>query len=354
MPWFKIKHLDGNIDYKYEQSKNRLLFQYVSRGEWKISIFLWKPKKHNYKSLQTFFEEIQSALQSGLQLNQAISHFATSSPNPMMANTSKAILSELESGVAFNDALQRLTQDSAAPYCQLLNSHGSREDCEKSLSVSILQLDSLLNWSQRLLKSLIYPFCIMQIALIILIFNQTLRPSSAENSLFDLSLSLSIYALCSMVQIVCVRSLHLGHACYWLEKYSANFRLTKLFSLLSTTRKTGMTLQQALKNMPEYFPYRPIKQDIYRVYYTLRLGQNYATSFPLSWFPNESAIALHSAEQDGDIERALALATKEHEKRWNKNIILLEKLIPAVCLLLAGSVVASALVSLYAPLIEMP
>lgn len=353
MPWFKIKHINGNVDFKYGDSEQEILFDAIRKGHWQITISEWTPKKFDYKSLQTFYEEIQSALQSGLQLNQAISHFALSSYNVRMANISQAILGELERGTTFNDALSKLTQNSAAPYTKLLNSQGTREDCEKSLSVSIHQLNSLLEWSQRLLKTLVYPFSVIQIALIILIVNSTLQEESSDAYLTDLILNISVYVICSIIQIGVIRSLHQGHACHWLEKYSRNFRLTKLFSLLSTVRKTGSTLQQALKNMPDYFQYFPIKHEIYSAYYTLRLGKNYAETFPTHWFPNESAIALHSAGQDGDIERALVLAAKEHEKRWQKNISILEKIIPAICLMIAGSAVATALVSLYAPLIEI-
>lgn len=353
MPWYKIQHQNGKTDYRYEPSESRALFGYINRGCWYLSISEWKPKELDYKSLQTFYTEIQSALQSGLQLNQAISHFALSSTHQKIATTSKAILSELENGAIFNDVLSKLVKPSAAPYCQLLNSQGSREDCEKSLNMSITQLNTLLDCSQRLLKAIIYPFSIIQIALIILIANQLMQKSTDENYLFELIKHMSIYFACSVVQLIIIRSLYQGQACYWLEKYSGTFRLTKLFSLLSTTRKAGITLQHALKTMPEYFQHLPIKKDIYQVYYTLRLGKNYANSFPVEWFPNESAIALHSAEQDGDIERALLLAENEHTKRWQKFIALLEKLIPAACLMIAGGFVASALIALYAPLIEM-
>ena len=353
MPWYKIKHQNGRIDYRYEISESKVLFDCISRGYWQVSISEWKPKKLDYRSLQTFYEEIQSALQSGLQLNQAISHFALSSAHPTIATTSKAIISELENGTPFNDALNKLTQPSTSPYCQLLNSQGSREDCEKSLNMSITQLKSLLDWSQRLLKAIIYPFSIIQIALIILIVNRTMQQKTEGSYFFELINDLTVYLVFSAIQLIIIKSLHQGHACYWLERYSGDFRLTKLFSLLSTTRKTGMTLQHALRTMPEYFQYTPIKEEIYQVYYTLRLGKNYAISFPSHWFPNKSAIALHSAEQDGDLERALTLAAKEHEKRWQKSISLLEKLIPAACLLIAGVFVASALIALYAPLIEM-
>ena len=231
MPWYKIKHQNGIIDYRYGLSERKVLCEYIKRGDWQISISTWKPTKLDYKSLQTFYEEIQSALQSGLQLNQAIAHFSLSSTHPTIGNTSKAILSDLENGTLFNEALSKLTQTAASPYCQLLNSQGTREDCEKSLSVSIFQLKSLLDWSQRLLKAIIYPFCIIQIALIILIANQARQHKMEEGYLLDLIHYVILYIASSTIQLTIIRSLYRGHACYWLEKYSRNFRLRKLFCL---------------------------------------------------------------------------------------------------------------------------
>lgn len=354
MPWYKIIYENGKVDYRHEKSEAEVLFASIKNGQWHISIREWKPKKLDYKTLKIFYEEIQSALRSGLQLNQAVSHFASSSKYPILATANQAILNQLEHGVIFNDALSKLTKTAATPYCHLLNSQGTREDCEQSLSVSIAQLKTLLDWSQRLLKALIYPFCIIQIAMMMQLVNRAFFSVSAKNYTIELSQDIFIYALCSAFQLYVIHNLHKGHACYWLEKYSANFRLTKLFSLLSTTRTTGVTLQHALKSMPDYFQYKPIKQEIYTVYYALRLGQHYVDSFPEKWFPNESAVALHSSEQGGDIERALSLAAREHEKHWQRNITLIEKVIPALCLLIAGGFVASALIALYSPLIEMP
>jgi protein transport protein HofC/type IV pilus assembly protein PilC len=354
MPWYRIKHKDGSLDYQHSQSENDLTFERIKNKDWEISITEWKPKKLDYKALLIFYKEIQSALDSGLQLNQAVSHLALSSTHSGLATISKAILSELERGTLFNEALAKLTNQAASPYCQLINSQGTREDCEKSLVISITQLNTLLNWSQRLLKSIAYPFSIIQVALIILIINRSLQSKPATEEWLELTADLTLYLFCSSIQLLIIRSLYKGDACHWLEKYSSNFRLTKLFSLLSTTRKTGTSLQNALKNMPEYFNYKPTRLEILTVFYKLRLGQSYAMSFPEHWFPRESAIALHSAEQDGDIERALILASKEHEKRWQKSVSLLEKLIPALCLFVAGGFVTSALVALYAPLLETP
>lgn len=354
MPWYKIKHTDGKIDFHFNLSENEVFFDYIRQGSWQFSVSEWEPKKLDYKSLQTFFEEIQNALRSGLQLNQALSHLSASTAHPVLSGASKAIVSELNKGVLFNDALEKLTHAYTSPYCKLLNSHGTREDCEKSLNISINQLTSLIDWSQRLLKTLIYPFCIMQIAFVILIANRFMQSQAAQDKTLDIAIYVGAYVLLSAFQLLIIRNLYQGQACHWLEKYNTNFRLTKLFSLLSTTRQTGVTLQDAIKMMPDYFQHPLIKQEILNVYYTLRLGKNYSSSFPKHWFPAESSVALYSAEQDGDIERALTLAAQTHEKRWQKNILLLEKLIPAICLILAGGIVASALLTLYSPLINMP
>ncbi len=353
MPWFKVKHHTGEIEYQFSLSENALVFDYLQKQQWQFQISEWHPKKLSYKTLLIFYQEIQNGLQSGMPLNQTISHLSYSSSHKRIADTNKALLTELKKGVTFNDALMKLTTPLASPYCHLINAQGTREECEQSLITSIKQLDTLLNWSQRLLKALYYPFCIIQIALIISIGNQFLQADTHSSLLNNVLPMLALYLICSSIQLVVFYQLHQGNACSWLEKYSKAFRLTKLFSLLSSTRKTGVTIQQSLKRMPAYFQHQPTCLEILKVFYKLQLGQNYSSCFPKHWFPKESAIALHSSGQNGDIERALHLATQEHEKNWLKRVSLLEKLIPALCLFIAGGFVASTLMALYAPLLEV-
>ena len=353
MPWFKIKHHNGKTEYQFHLSENELVFRYLEKQQWYFDVNVWSPKKLDYKSLLTFYQEIQSGLQSGLQLNQAIAHLSMSSTHNNISNINAALLSELEKGVTFNEALIKLTTPSASPYCHLVNAKGSREDCEQSLVVSIKQLETLLNWSKRLLKTLYYPFSIIQIALIILIANQFLQSASATETYIETLKGFGMYLSCTLMQLFIMYQLYKGNACNWLEKRSRAFRLTKLFSLLSSARKTGKTFQQSLKSMPDYFHYKPIQIEILEVYYKLQLGSSYEDSFPKHWFPKESSIALYSSGRNGDIERALLLASNEHEKHWLKHVSLLEKIIPAVCLFVAGGFVASALVALYAPLLEV-
>ncbi|KZN13247.1 type II secretion system F family protein [Marinomonas sp. TW1] len=353
MTWFKVMLQDKHEEVYQADSEAELVLTLIPHGKWPIDIEEWQPTYLNYASLLTFYKEIDSALQSGLQLTEAIEHLALASRTDTLTAINKALLSELNKGKSFNLTLSSLCLNIAVPYCQLINAKGSREDCQQSLTASILQLTSLLDWSNRIFKAILYPFCIIQIALVMSFVNQFWQLESDQNIIAMLPMSF-VYAVTSLGQFYTLLSLHNGRACFWLEKISATFRLTKIFSLLSTARKTGTTLQQTLQQMHLYLNHSATIDETLFAYYQLKLGRNYAESFPNHWFPDEAAIALYSAEQDGDLDRALFIAAKKHEQDWQKKIHFLEKLIPALCLLIAGSFVASALVSIYAPLLNLP
>lgn len=353
MPWYQIKIANQEDEIHQAESAEEIIFHFINQRQWRIKILPWRPKYLNYRSLLSFYQELQSALTSGLQLHEAIKHLSLSSHHHNLCQINKALLSELSKGNAFNPLLASLTLPMAAPYCQLINAKGTREDCIQSLQVSTQQLETLLDWSQRLLKACAYPFCVIQIALIIAMANRYWQTSEEPTLLYHMTnLILSYLATCA-VQLYLIVILHNGKACYWLEKISPTFRLAKIFGILSTARKTGNSLQHTLLNLHHFLSNRSSIEQSLSIYYQLKLGYSYVDSFPKSWFPDESHIALHSAEQDGDLERALQLAARKHESQWQQKIKLLEKLIPAICLLIAGSFVANALIAIYQPLFNL-
>ncbi len=353
MTWFKVILDDKREEIYQADSEAELVLALIPHGKWPRDIRKWQPTYLNYATLLTFYKEIDSALRSGLQLTEAIEHLALASRKDSLTAINKALLTELNKGKSFNFTLSSLCLNITVPYCQLINAKGSREDCQQSLTTSILQLTSLLDWSTRIFKAILYPFCIIQIALIMSILNHYWQLESDQKMITAMLPMGSVYVLTSIGQLYILLSLHNGNACFWLEKISITFRLTKIFSLLSTARSTGTTLQQTLQRMHLFLNHSATIDEILFTYYQLKLGRSYVESFPGHWFPDEAAIALYSAEQDGDLDRALLIAAKRHEKNWQKKIHLLEKLIPAVCLLIAGSFVASALVSIYAPLLNL-
>ncbi|SBS34553.1 type IV pilin biogenesis protein [Marinomonas spartinae] len=354
MPWYKIQSQKDHKQYHFFDSEKDLQLFLINQGTWRVKWSVWHPKKFNYKRLLGFYQELQSALQSGFQINQAIDNLSQISSDSHLSKNSQAILEEMKKGTDFNRIISNLSTTHAQAYCKLIRPEGSREDLEQSLSVSILQLETLLNWSNRLLKSIAYPFCIIQISLIMKILHTFFLTKATSHHLLDILLDISLYSITTLIQGYVAISLANGNASNLFERLNPHFRLAKLFALLETTRKTGSPLQQALYSMPRYFEHSGIKHDILMVYYKLKLGQDYQQSFPIYWFPNEARVALHSTSQGGSIERALKLAKLQHTKKWSKAVSLYEKLIPALCLIIAGSFVTSSLLSLYRPLLEIP
>lgn len=354
MPWFKVQSDNKQWHYYHYESEKELLLALIEKGTWQVKYKIWKPKKFNYRRLLTFYQELQSALESGFQINESLENLALTTSDSHLAKNCQALVNELNKGTHLNTALALLTVPHAQAYCELIHHEGSRENLDQSLHLSISQLDILLSWSSRLLKSIAYPFCIIQISLLMNVLHTLFLSNKDSDFMSQLSLHIGFYLLVSILQATIVFSFINGNASNAFERLNNSFRLTKLFTLLETTRKTGTPLQQALQNMPRYFQHTGIKAQTLGVYYSLKLGNNYEQSFPKQWFPNEAGIALQSTSQGGSIERCLQLATSQHKKRWIKTVTLYEKVIPAVCLVLAGSFVTSTLLSIYKPLLEIP
>ncbi|MGR0279861.1 type II secretion system F family protein [Marinomonas dokdonensis] len=353
MPWFKIYTTKNQHEFRFHENPDTLLYDYLALGLWQIKITCWNPKPFHYKGLLFFYRELHSALLSGLQLKDAFEHLTRSNTNQNFCDINQAILNELDRGNSLNSILNRLSHKQTQAFCQLINEHGSREDCIASLELSISQLDALLSWSKRLIKALMYPSCIIQIAFLMMMANQLLLSTESPDSNMDLVIILTQYILITSVQVLLFRALITGHACTYVEKYNEHFRLTKLFIIINTLRKSGYAFQQALQQMPNYFVHKGLQAEILKTYYALKLGKSYVESFPKNWFPQQAELALHSAAKDGNIERALTLAASQHEKRWQRNINIFEKTLPVICLLIAGGFVAKTLLVLYSPMFNL-
>lgn len=352
MPWFKVKERNGETYYLHSFSKEKVFHEFICHQKWGVEIISWTPKKLDYKSLLLFYEELYNALQSGVQLKEAIVHLSSFSSKPNIAIICKALISELNKGKQLNTILTELVESTAEPYCKLINTNATKEACLVSLQISINQLTMLLKCTKRLLKSILYPFFLIQLSLIILIANSILT-NQTNDDVISLSSIIGLYVVASMIQIFLIHHFLKGAACHWLERYSISFRLNKLLSLLIAIRGAGASLQEGLLRATQYFTYREFKAEILAVYYQLKLGNSYLESFPHHWFPKSSCAALHSAQHDGTIERALTQAKLEHEQDWQRKIELLEKLLPALCLFIAAGFVAHTLIKLYIPLLEL-
>ncbi|GAB3475289.1 type II secretion system F family protein [Marinomonas epiphytica] len=352
MQWYQVTN-NKQHEYVYCQNERTLTTTLANQKILPTSYKKCTLPRLSYRLLLSLYEEIYSAMGSGLQLNEAILHLADACPNKKLALICRAISCELSRGEDFNQALTTLATINTQPFCQLISQSGTRETYLKSLSCTIDQLTDLIGWSQNLLKSLTYPFCIIQIAWLLSLLNDAFF-SNSPLAMQETLIKVASYILISLIQAYVMINIHKGEACHWLEAYSREFRLAKLFILMTSHKKMGQTLQSTLESMPSYFQHRQIRQEVMLAYYKLRLGHDYTLSFSQDWFPGHASIALETASKDGNIDRALFLALQEHQKKWQQQLQLIEKLLPVICLIIASIFVIRVLLSLYQPLMDMP
>jgi protein transport protein HofC/type IV pilus assembly protein PilC len=348
MPWYEISCDSGKKIRCYSSIESAYL-DHFSQNIWSVRIKEIRLKPLNSKQLERFLLEILKGLEAGLKLQDVLTYISHHESKSNMALIAKAIKDEISMGEDFNTCFKQLVETSLQGYCDLFIQKSTAEQLFNHLSILYEQISQLRRWVIRLQKSLIYPFFVIQLSLIVWLtsqeFNQTTRIDIQDNALIYLVISLAQL----LILYLCQSSLILA----LVETYFCAFRLNKLFNLLNASLKAGNHLQGALILLPTNFNHKQIKQELLLVYYHLRLGDTYLTSFPTYWFPRESLLALKASCQSGDIVRAIDTASHIHKQRWQKKLKLIETLCPLLGLFIAGIFVSKTLMGIYLPLLNI-
>jgi len=348
MPWYKISNNSASKIRFYPSIESAYL-DHFSQKSWSVNIKEIRLKPLNSKQLEKFLLEVLKGLEAGLKLQDVLTYISHHESRSNMALIARAIKDEISMGEEFNTCFKQLVETSLQGYCDLFIQKSTSEQLLSHLSILYEQISQLRLWVMRLQKSLIYPFFVIKLSLIIWLtsqaFSKTINLDIQNSALIYLAISLSQLLIFYLFQ----SSLILG----LIENCFCAFRLNKLFNLLNASLKAGNHLQGALTLLPTNFNHKQIKQELLLVYYHLRLGDTYLTSFPTYWFPKESLLALKASCQSGDILRAIETASHIHKQRWQKRLNFIEKLCPLIGLGIAGIFVSKTLISIYLPLLNI-
>jgi len=348
MPWFKIS-CDNVEKIRSFPSIETAYLNHFSQNLWSVKIKEIKLKPLNSKQLEKFLLEVLKGLEAGLKLQDVLTYISHHESKNNMALIARAIKDEISMGEEFNTCFKQLVESSLQGYCDLFICKSTSEQLLSHLSILYEQISQLRLWVIRLQKSLIYPFFVIQLSLIIWLTSQAFTKT---NNL-DIQNSALIYFTISLTQILIFYLFQSSLILGLVETFFCAFRLNKLFNLLNASLKAGNHLQAALTLLPTNFNHKQIKQELLLVYYHLRLGDTYLTSFPTYWFPKESLLALKASCQSGDIIRAIETASHIHKQRWQKRLNFIEKLCPLIGLAIAGIFVSKTLISIYLPLLNI-
>ena len=348
MPWFRIES-NGVSMVRFYPSVESAYLDHFSQKKWAIKIKKVRLKPLNSKLLVSFLSELLKGLEAGLKLQEVLTYLSKNHKKSNIALISHAISDEISMGTPFNVCFKSLVEPSLHGYCDLFIQNSTSEQLLENLNILHEQIAQLRSWIKRLQKSLIYPYFVIQLSLIIWLASLILNTQESD----QLQTNLGIYFSITVSQLITFYLLESSLMINFTEKNYQAFRLNKLFSLLKASLSTGNHLQNALTLLPKNFSHPKLKDELLLTYYHLRLGDSYLVSFPTYWFPKESLLALEASCHSGDIIRAIDSATHIHHERWQASLTLVERLCPIVGLMIAGIFVSKTLLTIYLPLINI-
>lgn len=348
MPWFAVHHKKIKTIHYYESKKQAYLEQLPTK-DWSCKITPIVVKKLSVNELSLFLLELLKGLEAGLKLHQIFNYIKHNSHSKKVALVCCALETELLKGKDFNVSLKLVVDSALHGYCDLFVHNSTPEQLQTNLTLMHEQITQLKEWTTRFYRALIYPFFVIQMALIIWLVNSVIQQNTVDLPVLEMSYYTSI----TLLQVGVLLLLKSGLAIKLIENCSISFRLSKTFSLLTASVSVGNSLQKTLTTLPSHFSHTSTQQELLMVYYKLRLGRDYSKSFPATWFPKESLLALKASCHSGDINRALVTASKLHNTNWQKQLSIIEKVCPIVALLIAAIFVSRTLVALYNPLLDL-
>ncbi len=294
--------------------------------------------------LITLFQELLNFMELGMTLNESIDNIATSN-NKKLSSTCLYLLQQTTNGISLKEAFLPLLSRKHRFIYGLLPNNTTQENFKKSLSIILENLISKKTISTQLAKSIYYPFFIIQASVLSLIGSKLLEDQ------LELTM-VTIYLTICLIQGVIIQQTLTGKTVYFLERFSSSLRYYNFFELLSSSLKSGESLQNSIKNIANSTQNKHQKKQLFITYHKLKLGFGYTESFPRSWFLGESYLALVNSNKHGNIDRALLLASALQKKRWLYILSILNKTAPTLSLLIAGFFVARVLLNIYSPLME--
>lgn len=316
-----------------------------NKGNLQGKLTLLSIRPMNLSRLQTFLQEIKTGLDHGASINEILLYLSQTKSTDI-GLISFSIEQALIDGDDINQVLRDLCVPSNRHYCSIISLESTPEMLSQHIDLLSEHLISQVALSKKVLTLLLYPFLIIQLSLLLWLGNLYVY----ETSIF---IEICLFLGISLIQIMLLLYCFNGRVVSWLEKAFPSFQLYRIFSTIVSMIGTGQSLQNALLLMANSLQSHKSRLTFRVIYQKLRLGVPYSECFPTHWFEQEAKIALVNSNKNGNIERALTLAAKKHQSRWITQLAIISKLIPSICLIIAGLFVSSTLMSIYQPIMDL-
>lgn len=340
MKWFQIAH---NLILPYPNKTQA--FHYAIQRQIPVkSIKVIKLAALSPRTCLKLFEHILHHLNSGHSLQSALMQQNHLQFGRDLTLHVLAIQSLLAEGHSVASVLTLFMPHNIKQLAGSIPLDGTEETKVAALSIAKDILQSQQTLSHKLLKSLSYPFLVIQSSLLLAFMNELMTKQPT------LLLS-GTWLLISVLQICLAIWIHRGHAYPAICRLLRSFRIYNTLMILVALLQSGDTLQNAIQKL---IPTGP-KQDklyLYKCSLLLQAGQPIQHALPSYWFDQQIKTQLEQVQMTGDLVTPLTIAANTWQERNERILSLVSKAFPILGIVIAAIFVTQTLMALYAPLMD--
>jgi len=343
----------------------------------------FKSKKITDKSLIKISRQLSALLNGGLPLETALSSIGKESKSDVEKEQLLKISSSLQEGRSFSDALREYPQSFSNLFVSLISAgenSGNLSTALQNLSIYIEKKEKIRN---EVIGALVYPSILILVALLIvtllLIFvvpnvveqfsglNQelpflTLALISISNfiispifiSLITISLSIALY-----IRIYFRQKFKLKLDAFLLKlPYFNHFLIqsdiSKFLSSMSLLRNGGITIVNSINISIETISNGYLRKEFYDKLVKVEEGATLTDSLKeIPLIPSLVIQMISSGEMGGDLEQMLSKTSDFLDQEFQQSSKLMISLLEPLIVVIMGGVVATIIIAILLPLIQM-
>lgn len=343
----------------------------------------FKSKKITDKSLIKISRQLSALLNGGLPLETALSSIGKESKSDVEKEQLLKISSSLQEGKSFSDALREYPQSFSNLFVSLISAgenSGNLSTALQNLSIYIEKKEKIRN---EVIGALVYPSILILVALLIvtllLIFvvpnvveqfsglNQelpflTLALISISNfiispifiSLITISLCIALY-----IRIYFRQKFKLKLDAFLLKlPYFNHFLIqsdiSKFLSSMSLLRNGGITIVNSINISIETISNGYLRKEFYDKLVKVEEGATLTDSLKeIPLIPSLVIQMISSGEMGGDLEQMLSKTSDFLDQEFQQSSKLMISLLEPLIVVIMGGVVATIIIAILLPLIQM-
>ena len=343
----------------------------------------FKSKKITDKSLIKISRQLSALLNGGLPLETALSSIGKESKSDVEKEQLLKISSSLQEGRSFSDALREYPQSFSNLFVSLISAgenSGNLSTALQNLSIYIEKKEKIRN---EVIGALVYPSILILVALLIvtllLIFvvpnvveqfsglNQelpflTLALISISNfiispifiSLITISLCIALY-----IRIYFRQKFKLKLDAFLLKlPYFNHFLIqsdiSKFLSSMSLLRNGGITIVNSINISIETISNRYLRKEFSDKLVKVEEGATLTDSLKeIPLIPSLVIQMISSGEMGGDLEQMLSKTSDFLDQEFQQSSKLMISLLEPLIVVIMGGVVATIIIAILLPLIQM-